>query len=77
MDRIKSLDVILHIDSLIYRQQTGNSYEFAEKIGKSRSCLFVFLGVMRAAGAPIEYCPYKRTYYYKEKGRIIFGFVRE
>jgi len=73
----KTLNVILRMNDLIYRRQTGNSYEFAEKLGKSRSSLFVYLNIMRTLGAPIAYCPYSRSYYYVEKGRFKIGFSFE
>jgi len=71
---MKFFNVIIQINKLICNEQTGTSYELAEKIGKSRSMVFVYFKFMRKAGAPILYCSLKRSYYYPDNEKYKFGF---
>ena len=74
---MKFFDKITKINDLICKEKTGNSYELAKKIGKSRSTVFIYLGYMRKIGAPIYYCRYRRSYYYKNNEKYKFGFYTE
>jgi hypothetical protein len=63
------------LDELIRREQTGNAAQIAEKMGISRSSWFELKNELtQILGVPIAWCPVKKTYYYKRKGRIIIKF---
>ena len=70
-------ELIVEINELICNGQTGTSVELANKIGKSRSMVFIYFGFMRKAGAPITYCPIRRGYFYPGNEKYKFGFYTE
>jgi len=51
----------------IKRECTGNANEFAEKIGVSRRTLFNYLETLRIDGEEIEYCRFRKTYFFISK----------
>jgi len=61
----KYLDRLIRIDALIQCENTGNTYEFAEKLGLSRRQLLDELKEIREFGIHIEFNFYKNTYAYK------------
>jgi hypothetical protein len=73
MSLLKYLERIKRMDDLIRRCATGNSTEFANKLGISRSVLMENLREMRELGACIEYSHHKQSYYYEKEFRLIIG----
>lgn len=55
MSLFKTIERIKQIDSLIRRKATGDSGEFAEKLGISRSMLMLNMQELRDLGVKIEY----------------------
>jgi biotin operon repressor len=51
------------IQKLIFSENTGNTDEFAEKLGVSRRSLFYYLEELRDLGLQFEYCKKRKTYY--------------
>jgi hypothetical protein len=73
----KLLISLERVDVLIRRRATGDPAAFAHKLGIHRSTLFCWIRQLREQyGCPIEYDPYRKTYYYTEKGRLLIGFQR-
>jgi len=57
--------LIERADRLIRLKATGTSCDFAAILGISRASVFRLLKYFRAVGAPVTYCKYRKTYYYK------------
>lgn len=59
------LKKIIRINSLILQRSTGPPNEFAQKVGLSRSSLFLYLNYLRFEfGADIIYDKFHLTYLY-------------
>jgi predicted DNA-binding transcriptional regulator YafY len=59
------LDIIEKTARLIRFQATGTSYQLADTLCISRASVIRLLKYLRTMGAPIEYCKYRKTYYYQ------------
>jgi biotin operon repressor len=59
------LQLIEKTDRLIRFQATGTSNQLADTLGISRASVFRLLKYLKTMGAPIEYCKYRKTYYYQ------------
>ena len=70
----EKIEVIERADALIRRKATGNAKEFARKLNKSESFVYRLIRLMRNIGAPIEYCEYRKSYYYKYEVEFSIGF---
>lgn len=73
MSLLKFITRIQRIDSLIRKECTGPSDEFASKVGISRSMLMDNLREMRELGAQIEYCPRRKSYFYEGSFELVIG----
>jgi hypothetical protein len=73
MSLLKSIERIQQLNDLIRREATGTAIEFADKIGISRSMLMENIREMKELGAMIEYCPFRRSYFYTEEFKVIIG----
>lgn len=71
-------NILIHrihrIDDLIQRKGTGNAVALAYRLGISRASLYGYLQLMKDMGSPIEYDPYKQTYYYSEEGNFTIAW---
>jgi len=63
------------IDLLLRQKNTGSSFEFADKIGISRTTLMDIIAELRSLGFPIIYDYYRKSYIYKSEGHLVFGFT--
>lgn len=77
MSILKYIDRLKRMDDLIRRKATGSAIEFAEKLEISPSQLFQDLKEMRALGAPIDYCPKRKSYFYGKEGKLVLDFTNE
>jgi Mn-dependent DtxR family transcriptional regulator len=77
MSILKYIDRLKRMDDLIRRKATGTAQEFAEKLGISPSQLFQDLKEMRTLGAPIDYCPKRKSYFYEKEGKLVLDFATE
>jgi hypothetical protein len=75
MSLLKSIDRLKRIDTMIRRQATGTSDEFAKKLGISRSMLMENMREMKDLGAAICFCPHRRTYFYTTDFGLLIGNV--
>ena len=73
MSLLKYIERIKRMDDLIRRCATGNSTDFANKLGISRSVLMENLREMRELGACINYSHHKQSYYYEKQFKLIIG----
>jgi biotin operon repressor len=73
MSLLKSIERLQRIDTMIRRQATGTSDEFAKKLGISRSMLMENLREMKDLGAAICFCQHRRTYYYTSEFGLVIG----
>jgi len=77
MSLIKYIGRLRQMHDLIRRGSTGDSVEFAEKIGLNRAMLLRNLGEMKELGARIKYSKLRRTYYYEEEFYFYIGGKRD
>ena len=54
----------------IKRECTGDADELAEKLGVSRRTLFNYMEAMRIDGHTINYCRYRKTYYFEPQEKL-------
>lgn len=73
MGLLGSINRLKRLDSLIRMERTGTAEEFAKKIGISRSMLMENLREMRELGAMINYCAYRRSYFYANNFDLVIG----
>jgi hypothetical protein len=74
MSLLKYINRAQRMDDLIRRKATGCADEFAAKLGISHSQLYEDLKEMKELGAPIEYCPIRKSYIYSTEAKLIFTF---
>lgn len=74
MSLLKYIERLKRMDDLIRRKATGCADEFATKLGISKSQLYDELKEMKELGAPIEYCPTRKSYVYSAEARLTFTF---
>lgn len=77
MSLIKYIHRLERMNKLISMRATGNTNEFARKMGICRSVLLDTIKDMRHLGAPISYCRYQETYYYTEKVSLKIDFLHQ
>nr|WP_320117336.1 HTH domain-containing protein [uncultured Marinifilum sp.] len=64
---VKALNVVerlIKMDSLIKKEKTGNSYQFARQLGISRSQFYNDIDELEDLGIKIRYNKYKLSYEY-------------
>jgi hypothetical protein len=72
------IEMIEKIDWLVRTKATGNSAEFAEKLGISTRTLFNYLNYMKIQmSAPIEYSKEHQSYIYNGNGGVKVGWHPE
>lgn len=73
----KYTERLSHINHLIKQKATGCPKEFAKKLGITERAWYKWRdSLVNDLGLPIDYCPIKQTYYYKEEGTFEMGFRR-
>jgi len=77
MSLLKYIERLKRMDDLIRRKATGCAEEFAKKLGISKSQLYGELKEMKELGAPIEYCPTRKSYIYNSEVRLLFTFQQK
>ncbi len=77
MSLLKYIDRLKRMDDLIRKKATGCANDFAQKIGISTSQLFENLREMKELGAPIQYCPVRKSYFYEKEARLTIDFMSE
>ncbi len=73
MSLLKAIDRLQRLDYFIRTKTTGTANEFANKLGISRSTLMENLAEMRALGAKICFCHYRKTYFYSNDFKLLIG----
>jgi predicted DNA-binding transcriptional regulator YafY len=75
---IDALNRMQRIDYLIRIKGTGTPSQLAYRLGMSKRSVFDYLNLMKEFGAPIKFCPSRKSYYYDEEGifSISFSFKR-
>jgi len=76
MDFEKAKQKIEWADQLIRQGKTGNSKEFATKLGICRTTFFELLGYMKELGADLYYDRELYTYLYREDRDLKIGFEK-
>ncbi len=65
-----------HLDNLIRLKATGDPKTLARKLDISLRAVYDYINTLKSLGAPISYNRNKGTYYYDEKGRFHFKFIK-
>ena len=73
MSLIKYIDRLERIHDLISRCATGNSHEFASKVGVSRAVLMQHLKEIKSLGAEVKYNKLRGSYYYLTEFKVEIG----
>lgn len=73
MSILKYLERAKRMDDLIRRKATGNSVEFAKKLGISRSLLMIDLHELKELGAPIQFDDQRQSYVYSSEFRLFLS----
>jgi hypothetical protein len=67
---------VQRMNNLISREATGTPREFASRLNVAESTLYNYINCLKYDfNAPVAYCRYRRTYYYKNRGNILIGFT--
>ncbi|PZR39600.1 MAG: hypothetical protein DI538_06475 [Azospira oryzae] len=75
---VKIIDKLKRMDRMIRLKATGSPDELARKLSVSPSTLYEYLLILKHTfRAPVAYCRVRRSYLYREAGRISFEFRRE
>ncbi|HEV9035741.1 MAG TPA: PCP reductase family protein [Puia sp.] len=59
------------IDGFVRRKATGNTLEFARKLGISRITVIRTINEMKDMGFPIKFCRTRCSYYYEYPGKMV------
>lgn len=72
------LNRIRRLDALIRQKRTGPPRELADKLNISERWLYVLLDELkRDLDCPIRYDRSRKSYVYKEHGKLMLGFTKE
>lgn len=71
----RAFNRVERMHSLISKRRTGSPGEFAQKIGVSRSTLFVIISELKQLGAPIIFSREYQSYMYEYSVHLSLGFV--
>jgi hypothetical protein len=66
---IEQLQRLQRMDGLIHRKGTGTAKELGSLLGVARSNVFNYLDILRSLGAEIDYCEFRKTYFYTNNTR--------
>jgi hypothetical protein len=75
MTFIEHLQFLQCIDNRIARRGTGTARDLAVFMGISRSSVFNHLDTLRQLGAEIEFCEFRKSYYYVDDKRPRFPIL--
>lgn len=67
MSFLNQLRTIKRLHHLIARKGTGCPKNLASRLQISRATLFRYIEVLNSLGADIQYCNYRKSYYYQER----------
>lgn len=73
----EKIQVIERVDQLIRLKSTGSARDLARRTNLSKSTIYDILDIMKCMGAEIEYCTYRRSYYYASNKKLELGFINE
>lgn len=64
-----------YLDSLISKKATGTPSQLAQKLGISLRAWYNLKDqLVNELDIPIEYCSFRRSYFYKNEGKLMIGF---
>lgn len=70
MVTLKYIDRLKRMDQLIRQQHTGNSDEFAERMGISRRQLYNLIEELKDFGLPVSFSRRAQTFFYAHNCRL-------
>ncbi|MEM6736021.1 MAG: HTH domain-containing protein [Bacteroidota bacterium] len=75
MGLIEKLKQIERIDALIRRKATGTPGQLAKKLRLSERQVYNVIKLMKDMGAPIFFCPFRKSYCYEYEVEFRPGFL--
>lgn len=76
MTFLEKLNTMKRLDQLIRLNATGNPSILSNKLGVSRRSVFDLINLMKAMNAPIDYCNYSQSYFYKYECELVVDFMK-
>jgi hypothetical protein len=74
---VKTIDKLQRIDRMINLKATGSPKDLAKRLCISQSTLYEYLLILKQTfHAPLEYCRFRKSYYYRESGVLYLGFKK-
>jgi hypothetical protein len=67
---MKYFDVMERMDQMIRLENTGDAYEFSERLGISRRQLYYYVDELREMGLPLSYNRCAKTFFYEKRCRL-------
>lgn len=74
MNLTKYFERFDRLHGMIRRKATGSPAELAAKLDLSERAVFEYIRAMREMGAPISFCPHRRSYFYEREVQFNMGF---
>jgi hypothetical protein len=75
MTFIEQYHFLMRLDRCIAGKRTGTAQELASFMDSSRSTIFINLDTLRSLGGEIDYCKFRKTYYYVDNKRPRFAIL--
>jgi hypothetical protein len=70
MNPMKYFDLMERMDQMIRMENTGDAFEFSERLGISRRQLYYYVDELREMGLPLSYNRCAKTYFYERRCRL-------
>lgn len=71
-EKIKTIE---RVDQLIRLKATGCPVELSQKLGVTRSTIYLIVECMKEMGAEINYCKLRKSFYYESEKVLAIGFI--
>ena len=69
MALFEQLQLLQRLDALITQKRTGSAKDLGAKLGICRSSVFNYFDTLRQFGVEIEYCEFRKSYFYVDDKR--------
>lgn len=73
---IEKIELLKRVDQLIRMKATGSARDLATKLGIGKSTVYEIIEILKNMGAEIEYCNYRRSFYYISDKSLTIGYIR-
>ncbi len=70
MNPMKYFELMERMDQLIRMENTGDAFEFSERLGISRRQMYYYVDELRELGLPVSYNRRSKTFFYEKNCRL-------